>query len=186
MARKRRKPEEVVAKPRQVEVLAAQGKTVAGGARATGVAEATRYRWRSEYGGPELERLEWLEQENGRLRKAVADLTLEKLALKEAASGSFWAPPAAGPASSRYDEAGRSGALRLPGAGPAPLDAAKAPAVPDGEAAPTDAITGWGRRHGRYGHRRITALPRAEGWRCNRKFHASAAAEAWNLSTGGA
>ena len=92
MARKQHKPEEIVAKLRQVEVLAAQGKTVAEGARAIGVTEATYYRWRAEYGGLKLDqvrRLKQLEQENGRLRKAVADLTLEKLVLKEAASGNF-------------------------------------------------------------------------------------------------
>jgi putative transposase len=86
MARKQHKPEEIVAKLRQVEVLVAQGKTVAEGARVIGVTEATYYRWRSEYGGLKLKQLE---QENGRLRKAVADLTLEKLVLKEAASGNF-------------------------------------------------------------------------------------------------
>ena len=92
MARKQHKPEEIVAKLRQVEVLVAQGKTVAEGARVIGVMEATYYRWRSEYGGLKLDqvkRLKQLEQENGRLRKAVADLTLEKLVLKEAASGNF-------------------------------------------------------------------------------------------------
>ena len=92
MARKQHKPEEIVAKLRQVEVLAAQGKTVAEGARAIGVTEATYYRWRAEYGGLKLDqvkRLKQLEQENGRLRKAVADLTLEKLVLKEAASGNW-------------------------------------------------------------------------------------------------
>ena len=92
MAREQHKPEEIVAKLRQVEVLAAQGNTVAEWARAIGVTEATYYRWRSEYGGLKLDqvkRLKLLEQENGRLRKAVADLTLEKLVLKEAASGNF-------------------------------------------------------------------------------------------------
>lgn len=92
MARKQHKPEEIVTKLRQVEVLAAQGKTVAEGARAIEVTEATYYRWRSEYGGLKLDqvkRLKLLEQENGRLRKAVADLTLGKLVLKEAASGNL-------------------------------------------------------------------------------------------------
>ena len=92
MARKHHKPEEIVGKLRQVEVLVAKGKPVAEAARAIGVTEATYYRWRSEYGGLRLEqvkRLKLLEQENGRLRKAVADLTLEKLVLKEAASGNF-------------------------------------------------------------------------------------------------
>jgi transposase-like protein len=92
MARKQHKPEEIVAKLRQVEVLVGQGKTVADGARAIGVTEATYYRWRSEYGGLKLDqvrRLKQLEQENSRLRRAVSDLTLEKVILKEAASGNF-------------------------------------------------------------------------------------------------
>jgi transposase-like protein len=92
MGKRQHKPEEIVAKLRQVEVLVAQGKTVVEGARTIGVSEATYYRWRSEYGGLKLDqvkRLKQLEQENGRLRKAVADLTLEKLVLKEAASGNF-------------------------------------------------------------------------------------------------
>ncbi len=89
---KQHKPEEVVAKLRQVEVLVGQGKTVAEGARAIGVTEATYYRWRAEYGGLKLDqvrRLKQLEQENARLRRAVSDLTLEKLILKEAASGNY-------------------------------------------------------------------------------------------------
>ncbi len=92
MARKQHKPEEIVAKLRQVEVLVGQGQTVADGARAVGVTEATYYRWRAEYGGLKLDqvrRLKQLEQENSRLRRAVSDLTLEKLILKEAASGNF-------------------------------------------------------------------------------------------------
>ncbi len=92
MARKQHKPEEIVAKLRQVEVLVGQGKTVAEGARAIGVTEATYYRWRAEYDGLKLDqvrRLKQLEQENSRLRRAVSDLTLEKLILKEAASGNF-------------------------------------------------------------------------------------------------
>ena len=92
MASKHHKPEEIVAKLRQVEVLVGQGKTVAEGARAIGVTEATYYRWRAEYGGLKLDqvrRLKQLEQENSRLRRAVSDLTLEKLILKEAALGNY-------------------------------------------------------------------------------------------------
>jgi putative transposase len=92
MARKRFKPEEIVAKLRQVEVLTAQGKTVAEAIRSIGVTEVTYYRWRQEYGGlkgDQVKRLKELEQENLRLRKAVSDLTLEKLILKEAASGNW-------------------------------------------------------------------------------------------------
>ncbi len=92
MARKHHKPEEIVAKLRQVEVLVGQDTPVADAVRTIGVTEATYYRWRSEFGGLKLDqvkRLKILEQENGRLRRAVADLTLEKLVLKEAASGNF-------------------------------------------------------------------------------------------------
>ena len=92
MASKHHKPEEIVAKLRQVEVLLAQGKTATEAVRTLGVTEQTYYRWRAEYGGLKLDqvkRLKLLEQENGRLRKAVADLTLEKLVLKEAASGNW-------------------------------------------------------------------------------------------------
>ena len=92
MAGKRSTPEQVIAKLRQVEVLVAQGKPVADAVRTIGVSEPTYYRWRTEYGGLKLDqvkRLKQLEAENGRLRKAVADLTLEKLILKEAAAGNF-------------------------------------------------------------------------------------------------
>ena len=102
MARKHHRPEEIVTKLRQAEVLVAQGKPVADAARAIGVTEATCHRWRSECGGLKLEqvkRLKLLGQENGRLRKAVAEPTLERLVLKEAASGNFWAPRVVGPLS---------------------------------------------------------------------------------------
>ena len=92
MAGKRSTPEQIIAKLRQVEVLTAQGKPVAEAVRAIGVTEPTYYRWRSEYGGLKLDqmkRLRQLEAENGRLRKAVADLALEKVILKEAATGNF-------------------------------------------------------------------------------------------------
>src|SRR5215217_2760040 len=93
MAGKRSTPEQIIAKPRQVEVLAAQGKPAAEAVRAVGVTEPTYYRWRSEYGGLKLDqvkRLKQLEAENRRLRKAVAELALEKVILKEAASGNFF------------------------------------------------------------------------------------------------
>ena len=92
MPKKRHKAEEIVAKLRQVEVLSAQGQSVAEAIRSIGVTEVTYYRWRSEYGGlkgDQVKRLKELEAENTRLRRAVSDLTLEKLILKEAASGNF-------------------------------------------------------------------------------------------------
>ena len=90
MGKKRYKPEEIVSKLRQVDVLTSQGQTVAQAIRSIGVTEVTYYRWRQEYGGlksDQVKRLKDLERENARLRKAVSDLTLEKLILKEAASG---------------------------------------------------------------------------------------------------
>ena len=90
MPRKRHKPEEIVAKLRQVDVLVSQGRSVADAIRSIGVTEVTYYRWRQELGGlksDQVKRLKDLETENARLRKAIADLTLDKLILKEAASG---------------------------------------------------------------------------------------------------
>ena len=92
MSRKRHKPEEIVAKLRQVDVLLAQGQTVADAIRSIGVTEVTYYRWRNEYGGlksEQIKRLKDLETENARLRRAIADLTLDKLILQEAARGNF-------------------------------------------------------------------------------------------------
>ena len=92
MARKRHTAEEIVAKLRQVDVLLAQGRPVGDSVRAIGVTEVTYYRWRNEYGGlkgDQVKRLKELETENGRLRRAVSDLTLDKLILAEAAKGNF-------------------------------------------------------------------------------------------------
>ncbi len=92
MPRKKHKPEEIVAKLRQVDVLASQGQGVAEAIRAIGVSEVTYYRWRQEYGGlksDQVKRLKELEAENTRLRRAVSDLTLDKLILQEAARGNY-------------------------------------------------------------------------------------------------
>ena len=92
MGKKRHTAEEIVAKLRQVDVLTAQGRPVAEAVRSIGVTEDTYYRWRSEYGGlksDQVKRLKELETENARLRRAVLDLTLEKLILREAASGNW-------------------------------------------------------------------------------------------------
>ena len=92
MPRKSYKPEEIVAKLRQVDVLTSQGKSVADSIRAIGVTEVTYYRWRQEYGGlrsNQVKRMKDLEAENTRLRRAVSDLTLDKMILAEAARGNF-------------------------------------------------------------------------------------------------
>ena len=92
MPRKKHTPEEIVAKLRQVDVLVSQRVATAEAVRQIGVTEVTYYRWRQEYGGLKLDqvkRLKELELENTRLRKAVSDLTLDKLILKEAARGNY-------------------------------------------------------------------------------------------------
>jgi putative transposase len=90
MSSKRHTAEQIVAKLRQVDVLTAQGTSGADAVRSIGVTEVTYSRWRQEFGGlkaSQVKRLKELETENQRLRKAVADLTLDKLILAEAARG---------------------------------------------------------------------------------------------------
>src|SRR5437763_13561240 len=92
MPRKSYKPEEIVAKLRQVDVLTSQGQSVSEAIRSIGVSEVTYYRWRQEFGGlksDQVKRLQALEPENNRLRRAVSDLTLDKLILQEAARGNY-------------------------------------------------------------------------------------------------
>ena len=92
MPRKHHRREEIVAKLRQVDVLTSQGKSVADAIRAIGVTEVTYYRWRQEYGGlrsDQVKRMKDLEVENARLRRAVSDLTLDKMILAEAARGNY-------------------------------------------------------------------------------------------------
>ena len=92
MGGKREKSEDIVLKLRQVEVLQGQGKPLADAARQIGVTVQTHYRWRKDYGGmsrDQLKRLKFLETENTRLRRAVSDLTLDKLILTEAAGGNY-------------------------------------------------------------------------------------------------
>ena len=92
MPRKRFKAEEIINKLRETEVRLAQGETVALACKQIGVSEQTFYRWRQEYGGlriDQVRRLKELEQENTRLRHVVADLTLDKRILQEAAGGNF-------------------------------------------------------------------------------------------------
>jgi len=89
---KRHKPEEIVVKLRQVDVLTSQGSSVADAIRQIGVTEITYYRWRKEYGGlqtNQVRRIKDLEQENTRLRRAVSDLTIDKMILSEASKGNF-------------------------------------------------------------------------------------------------
>lgn len=93
MARgKKHTPEQIVSLLRQVEVAVASGKTTAQACKEAAITEQTYYRWRKEYGGLQVDqarRLKELEQENAKLKRLVADLSLDKLVLKDIAAGNF-------------------------------------------------------------------------------------------------
>ncbi len=92
MSRKRYKPEQIISMLREADVQLSRGQKVAQICRGLGIAEQTYYRWRREYGGlkvSQARRLKELETENTRLKRAVADLTLDKLILKEAVEGNY-------------------------------------------------------------------------------------------------
>ncbi len=92
MGRKRHTAEPIIAKLREAEVALAKGQPLAAVVRKLEIAEQTYYRWRKEYGGlrvDQAKRLKELEQENGRLKKLVADQALDNAILKEVASGNF-------------------------------------------------------------------------------------------------
>ena len=92
MGRKRYSPEQIIRQLRQAEVLSSQGRSISEICRDIGITENTYYRWRKEYGGmgvDQARRLKELERENARLKRAVAELTLDNLILKEASKGNF-------------------------------------------------------------------------------------------------
>jgi putative transposase len=92
MAKKGYTPEQIINKLREAEILLSQGETIAVISKKIGVSTHTYYRWRKEYGGLRVEqarKLKSLEKENARLKKLVADLSLDNAILKEAAEGNF-------------------------------------------------------------------------------------------------
>ena len=92
MPKKRYTAEEIIHKLRQADVLLGQGQTVPQVSRKLGIVDQTYYRWRKAYGGMKVgqaKRLKELEAENARLKRAVADLTVDKLILKEVAEGKY-------------------------------------------------------------------------------------------------
>lgn len=92
MARKKFEASQIIGHLRTIEVFLGKGKTAGEACREVGITEQTYYRWRKEYGGMQVSqarRLKELEKENSRLKKAVAELTLDKLILKEVAEGNF-------------------------------------------------------------------------------------------------
>ena len=92
MPSKKHRPEEIIGKLREAELVWAQGATTAKTCRRIAISEQTYYRWRKEYGGlktVQARRMKDLEKENARFRRAISDLTLDKLILQEAARGNF-------------------------------------------------------------------------------------------------
>ena len=164
---KRHKPEEIIAKLRQVEVMSGQGTTMADAIRSIGVTEVTYYRWRSEYGGMKLDqvkRLKELEVENARLRKAVSDLTLDKLILKEAARETSKPLAPASCVEHIRRELHVSERRACVALGQHRSTQRKAPRGRADEVRLTADIMALARAYGRYGYRRITALLNEAGW----------------------
>ncbi|WP_133487742.1 MULTISPECIES: IS3 family transposase [Aliiroseovarius] len=168
MANKRPKPEEIVSKLRQVEVLMGQGMSRLDAIRQIGVVEQTYYRWRKKYGGmgvDQLKELKRLQKENERLRRAVSDLTLDKLILKEAAPGKLLSPArrraCIDHVRSQFKISERRACRVL---GQHRSTQRHVPrGRPDEDRLVADMIE-LARQFGRYGYRRIAALLRDAGW----------------------
>ena len=173
MPKKRYTPEEIVAKLRQVDVLVSQGQNIADAVRQIGVSEVTYYRWRQEYGGlktDQVKRLKELEQENSRLRRAISDLTLDKLILQEGCPGKLLSPARrrAGIEQVRevMDVSERRACAAL---GQHRSTQRKIPrGREDEERLAADTIE-LARQYGRYGYRKIAGLLEQAGWIVNDK-----------------
>ncbi|MGA0398221.1 MAG: IS3 family transposase [Ilumatobacteraceae bacterium] len=173
MSKRNYKPEEIVSKLRQVDVLHSQGMTIADAIRQIGVSEVTFYRWRKEYGGmkaDQLKRLKELEKENERLRRAVSDLTLDKQILAEAAKGKLLSPSrrrrCVDLVRHRFDVSERRACLVLG------QHRSTQRRIPQGRADEDRLVSDMielARQYGRYGYRRIAALLRQSGWHVNDK-----------------
>ncbi|MEL7087507.1 MAG: IS3 family transposase [Planctomycetota bacterium] len=173
MANKRAKPEEIVTKLRQVEVLVGQGVPRADAIRQIGVTEQTYYRWRKKYGGmgtEQLKELKRLQKENERLRRAVSDLTLDKLILSEAAPGKLLSPARRRACIDRVRQTlGVSERRACRTLGQHRSTQRRRPqGRADEERLVADMIE-LTRQYGRYGYRRIAALLREAGWQVNDK-----------------
>src|SRR5690348_9307113 len=173
MPRKSYKPEEIVAKLRQVDVLTSQGQSVPEAIRSIGVSEVTYYRWRQEFGGlksGQVRRLKELETENSRLRRAVSDLTLDKLILQEAAPGKLLSP-ARRRACIEHVRGVLSVSERRACAalGQHRSTQRKIPRGREDEEQLTADIVELARQYGRYGYRKIAELLRRAGWLVNDK-----------------
>ncbi|MGW8191986.1 IS3 family transposase [Sphingomonas hankookensis] len=173
MPSKKHKPEEIIGKLREVEIVLGQGGTTAEACRRIAVSEQTYYRWRKEYGGlktDQARRMKDLEKENARLRRAISDLTLDKLILQEAAKGKLLSPARRRRCIDQVrgvlDVSERRVCRVL---GQHRSTQRKVPCGADDEQALTDDVVALAKQYGRYGYRRVTALLHAAGWSVNHK-----------------
>ncbi|WP_310106425.1 IS3 family transposase [Sphingomonas sp. BE138] len=173
MPSKKHKPEEIIGKLREVEIMLGQGGTTAEACRRIAVSEQTYYRWRKEYGGlktDQARRMKDLEKENLRLRRAISDLTLDKLILQEAAPGKLLSPARRRCCIDQVKEALDVSERRVCRVlGQHRSTQRKVPCGADDEQALTDNVVALARQYGRYGYRRVTALLHAAGWSVNHK-----------------
>ncbi|NIV43909.1 IS3 family transposase [Candidatus Bathyarchaeota archaeon] len=173
MPSKRYRPEDILSKLREADILISQGKTVAETIRILGISDVSYYRWRKEYGGmapSQVKRLKELEKENQRLRKAVSDLTLDKLILEEAAKGKLLSPERRRACVKAVQERLSVSERRACKVLGQYRSVQRHQAKPrDDEALLTQAVIFLATKYGRYGYRRITALLKQEGWRVNHK-----------------
>ncbi|MCH7640270.1 MAG: IS3 family transposase [Bacteroidetes bacterium] len=173
MARKRYTAEQIITKLREAEVELAKGQTTPVVCKKLGISDQTYYRWRKEYGGlrvDQAKRFKQLEQENARLKKLVADLSLDNSILKEVSFGKLLSPARRRRAVEHVRETLRVSERRACRV----LEQARTtqrhrpePSL-DEERLVTQMIE-WATRYGRYGYRRITGLLRWDGWRVNHK-----------------
>ncbi|MFC2106624.1 IS3 family transposase, partial [Candidatus Bipolaricaulota bacterium] len=173
MARRHYKAEEIIAKLREAEILLAQGMKVPEVVRELDIHEVTYYRWRKEYGGMrvnQMKRLKELETENSRLRRAVSDLTLDKMILQEAAKGKLLSPErrrcCIDAVRQRLGVSERRLCRVLRQHRSVQRQTVQ---TRDDEDALTRTIIQLASQYGRYGYRRITALLRRAGWDVNHK-----------------
>ncbi|NIQ06519.1 MAG: IS3 family transposase [Candidatus Korarchaeota archaeon] len=173
MGRKRYSAEQIIRMLRQAEVLSSQGRSVPEICRELGVTANTYYRWRKEYGGmgvSQAKRLKELERENSRLKRAVADLTLDNLILKEASKGKLLSTERRRRCVVHVQQklaVSERRACRV--LGQARSVQRRKPNKSQSERVLREDIIRLASKYGRYGYRRITALLRAEGWVVNHK-----------------
>ncbi|WP_188479901.1 IS3 family transposase [Primorskyibacter flagellatus] len=173
MATKRHKPEEIVTKLRQIEVLVGQGMARIDAIREVRITEQTYYRWRKRYGGmgtDQLKELKRLQKENERLRKAVSDLTLDKLILTEATPGKLLSPARRRACIDHVrDKLSISERRACQVLHQHRSTQRKLPRGRDDEGRLVTDMIELARQYGRYGYRRIAALLRDAGWQVNDK-----------------